>query len=143
MQNKYLLLLCCIVFSSCFFFPSFQLPGYHYNYDTFNKSLDYDGKKYLLNPVNFRSNDLSKGTYLPIINKFFKNKLGDNLYKNSAYMDAEGRLKIPFDFNYEITDSQIAFLKQNTDLDYIILTKTLSLEQARREKLNSIDKRHF
>jgi hypothetical protein len=97
----------------------------------------------LLNPVNFRSNDLSKGTYLPIINKFFKNKLGDNLYKNSAYMDAEGRLKIPFDFNYEITDSQIAFLKQNTDLDYIILTKTLSLEQARREKLNSIDKRHF
>jgi hypothetical protein len=97
----------------------------------------------LLNPVNFKSNELSKGAYLQIITKFFKNKFGDNLYKNRAYRDSEGRLKIPFDFNYEITDSQIAFLKQNTDLDYIILTKTLSLEQAKREKLNSVDKRHF
>jgi hypothetical protein len=143
MKNKYLLLLCCTAFSSCFFFPSFQLPGYHYNYDTFNKSLDYDKKIYLLNPVNFKSNEFSKGTYLPIVTKFFKNKLGDNLYKNTEYRDSKGRLKIPFDFNYEITDSQIIFLKQNTDLDYIILTKILSLEQAKREKLNSVDKRRF
>ena len=141
MKNKHLLLLCCTVFSSCFFYPSFQLPDYHY--DTFNKGLDYDGKKYLLNPVNFKSNELSKGTYLPIVTKFFKNKLGGNIYKNREYRDSEGRLKIPFDFNYEITDSQIAFLKLNTDLDYIILTKTLSLEQTKREKLNSVDKRRF
>ena len=143
MKNKYLLLLCCTAFSSCFFSPSFQLPGYHYNYDTFNKGLDYDKKIYLLNPVNFKSNEFSKGTYLPIVTKFFKNKLGDNLYKNREYRDSKGRLKIPFDFNYEITDSQIIFLKQNTDLDYIILTKILSLEQAKREKLNSVDKRRF
>jgi hypothetical protein len=143
MKNKYLLLLCCTAFSSCFFFPSFQLPGYHYNYDTFNKSLDYDKKIYLLNPVNFKSNEFSKGTYLPIVTKFFKNKLGDNLYKNTEYRDSKGRLKIPFDFNYEITDSQIIFLKQNTDLDYIILTKILSLEQVKGEKLNSVDRRRF
>jgi hypothetical protein len=143
MKNKYLLLLCCTAFSSCFFFPSFQLPGYHYNYDTFNKGLDYDKKIYLLNPVNFKSNEFSKGTYLPIVTKFFKNKLGDNLYKNTEYRDSKGRLKIPFDFNYEITDSQIIFLKQNTDLDYIILTKILSLEQVKGEKLNSVDRRRF
>ena len=143
MKYQYLGLLSCFFFISCFVIPSFQAPGYHYYYDTFSKDLDYDDKKYLLNPVNFKSNELSRGTYSPIVTKFFKKKLGDNLFKNLEYRDNKGRLKIPFDFNYEITDSQVAFLKQNTDLDYIILTKTLDIKQAKREKLNSVDKKRF
>ncbi|TVZ55399.1 hypothetical protein OD91_0646 [Lutibacter sp. Hel_I_33_5] len=143
MKNNYLLFLCFIVFTSCYVIPSFQAPSYHYNYATFNKGLDYDGKKYLLNPTNYKTNELSKGIYSPIITKFFKKKLGGNLYENLEVKDDNGKVLIPFDFNYEITDSQIAFLKQNTDLDYIILTKMLSLEHAKNEKLNRVDERRF
>lgn len=143
MKNNYLLFLCFIVFTSCSVVPSFQAPSYHYNYAAFNKGLDYDGKKYLLNLTNNKTNELSKGVYLPIITKFFKKKLGRNLYKNLDVKDVDGKLLIPFHFNYEITDSQLNFLKQNTDLDYIILTKTLSLENAKKQKLNSVDERRF
>jgi hypothetical protein len=143
LKNNYLLFLCFIVFTSCSVIPSFQVPSYHYNYATFNKGLDYDGKKYLLNPTSYKTNELSKGIYSPIITKFFKKKLGGNLYKNLEVKDDNGKLLIPFDFNYEITDSQLTFLKQNTDLDYIVLTKTLSLEHAKNEKLNSVDERRF
>ena len=143
MKNNYLLFLCFIVFTSCYVIPSFQAPSYHYNYATFNKGLDYDSKKYLLNPTNYKTNELSKGIYSPIITKFFKKKLGENLYKNLEVKDYNGKLLIPFDFNYEISDTQLTFLKQNTDLDYIILTKTLSLEHAKNEKLNSVDERRF
>jgi hypothetical protein len=143
LKNKYLLFLCFIVFTSCSVIPSFVGPGYHYNYDTSNRRLDYDGKKYLLNPTNYKTNELSKGVYLPIVTTFFKKKLGENVYKNLEYKDDHGKLLIPFDFNYEITDSQLTFLKQHTDLDYIILTKTLSLEQAKIEKLNRVDERRI
>ena len=132
-----------ILFTSCSVIPSFQAPSYHYNYVTFNKGLNYDGKKYLLNPTNYKKNELSKGIYSPFITKFFKKKLGGNLYKNIEVKDTNGKLLIPFDFNYEITDSQLAFLKQNTDIDYIILTKKLSLENAKNEKLNNVDERLF
>ncbi|MGB0892015.1 MAG: hypothetical protein ACPGUU_06650 [Flavobacteriaceae bacterium] len=129
--------------TSCNVIPSLQVPNYHYNYATFNKGLDYNGKKYLLNPTNYKTNELSKGTYSSTITKFFKKKLGRNLYENLEVKDDNGKILIPFDFNYEITDSQFAFLKQNTDLDYIILTKMLSLEHAKNEKLNSVDERRF
>ena len=129
--------------TSCYVVPSFQSPSYHYNYVAFNKGLDYDGKKYLLNLTNYKTNELSKGNYSPFITKFFKKKLGGNLYKNLEVKDANGKLLIPFDFNYEITDSQLVFLKQNTDIDYIILTKKLSLENAKNEKLNNVDESLF
>lgn len=143
MKYQYLGLLTCLFFISCFFPSTYHHPNYYYNNETFNKRLDYDNKKYLLNPINYKSNELVKGLYLPLINKFFKKKLGTNIIKKKDYKDDNGKLKIPFDINYEISDSQIAFLKQNTTLDYIILTKTLSLEQLKNENLKREDKRRF
>ena len=131
------------MFASCFFPFSLKFPSYYYHSNTFNKRLDYDDKKYLMNPTNFKTDELSRGVYLPFVTKFFKKKLGDNLFKSSEYRDENRKLKIPFDFNYEITDSQLTFLQENTDLSYIILTKTLSLEQAKNESLNKVDNNRF
>jgi len=143
MKFQYLGVLSCFFFISCFFPSTYHHPNYYYNSETFNKRLDYDHEKYLLNPVNYKSNELTKGVYLPFINKFFKKKLGTNVIKKKDYKDDNGKLKIPFDINYEISDSQIEFLKQNTSLNYIILTKTLSLEQLKNENLKIEDKRRF
>tara|TARA_B110000238_G_scaffold150463_1_gene162264 strand:+ start:6691 stop:6870 length:180 start_codon:yes stop_codon:yes gene_type:complete len=55
--------------------------------------------------------------------EFFKNELGSNVIKNKDNNNKEGKLQIHFD----ISDEQSTFLKENTSLFYIILTKIIYL----------------
>ena len=53
------------------------------------------------------------------------------------YKDDKGKLVIPFPINFDITDEQVGFLKENTKLDYIILTKIVYLNEMNNVSLSN------
>ncbi|TXD53065.1 hypothetical protein [Polaribacter sp. IC063] len=95
---------------------------------SFNKKLDYQEKKYLLNPTGFSNSNVGGDKNLPFVVSFFENNLGSNVIKTRSYKDSLGKLKIPFYLDYDISDEQVLFLKENTDLNYLILSKISFLE---------------
>ena len=131
-----------LLFSNCNMFQ-FNGANYNYKYKTFNKRMDYDHKKYLLNPTNFGNSELKSGTNLEYVVQFFKEKLASNAIKNRDYKNKEGKLIIPFNMRYDLNNSQIDFLSAHTDLDYIILTKVMYLEELKKEPLDFKHKRRF
>jgi hypothetical protein len=114
--------------SSCsVLFPegiTFNPANYNYNYLTFNKRLAYNNESYLLFPTSFGDSDFNNNGNLNYVVDFFTEKLGNKITLKKDY---KGKLMIPFISGYNITDEEILFLKENTDLKYLILSKILYL----------------
>ena len=71
--------------------------------------------------------------------EFFKNELGSNVIKNKDNNNKEGKLQIHFD----ISDEQSTFLKENTSLFYIILTKIIYLSDLQSDPLSIKNRAKF
>jgi hypothetical protein len=135
------------LFLSCsVFLPgsvSFNNAGYEFDYFTFNKTLDYDNKKYLLNSTSINNSGLSSGLSFSYIDDFFDNQLKSNVINVKYLKNNKGKQSIPFLISYDITNEQITFLKNNTDIDYIILTRIQYLEKIDKNTLSSLNKKRF
>lgn len=144
---KKILFLSCFALLSC----SALLPGgltfnpanYSYNYETFNKTLDYNDKTYLLNKTNFSNEKFISGSNLDDVAAFFYKKLANNVFLKTAYKNKKGKFLIPFNLNYEIEKEHIDFLSENTNLDYIILSKISYLENLNIDSLSKNNKLRF
>ncbi|TXD47294.1 hypothetical protein [Polaribacter sp. IC073] len=137
MRYKYLIISFLFLTSCSVFFPegiTFNPANYSYNYQTFNKRLVYNNERYLLFPTSFSDSDFNNSGNLEYVINYFKDKLGNNLTLKKDFKNKEGKLIIPFLSGYDITAKEIEFLKENTTLDYVILTKTLYLKD-----LNDVD----
>lgn len=142
-----ILIICCFLFSSCsVFFPEgivYNSAGFDYNYQSFNKSLDEDDKSSLLNPTKIGNSKLKTGLNLAYVMKFFKDELGSNVIKNKEYKNKEGKPQIPFNIPFDISDEQSTFLKENTNLYYVILTKKMYLNQLQKAPLSIKNRARF
>ena len=116
---------------------SFNGANYNYDYYVYNKKLDNNQASYLLNPTNYSNSNFSTGSYLNSVVRFFKEKLKNNVTLKKNYKDDKGKLVIPFPINFDITDEQVGFLKENTKLDYIILTKIVYLNEMNNVSLSN------
>lgn len=126
MKYKYLIFFFIFFYSCSVLLPerlSFNFPNYNYDYQTFNKRLDKLNKKYLLNSTTLNKNSFNNGTYFPFVYDFFHKKLQQDVIKVNQLKNIDGRLIIPFPMNYDLTNDNIKFLRENTFFDYIILTK--------------------
>ncbi len=133
------------VFSSCsVLFPdgvSLQMPDYSFIYLTFNKRLDYNGKKYLLNRTQFGESNFNNASDLEEVVLFFKKQLGDNVKLKNDFRNSENKILIPFMLNYDVSKENIQFLKESTNFDYIILSKILYLEDIENKSLGNVHKK--
>ncbi|WP_146092144.1 hypothetical protein [Polaribacter filamentus] len=134
MKKIYILFICLFLSSCSILFPegiTFNPANYNYNYLTFNKRLDYNNESYLLFPTSFGDSDFNNNANLNYVVDFFKEKLGNKISLKKDYKDDNGKLIIPFISGYNITDEEILFLKENTDLKYLILSKILYLKNLK------------
>lgn len=122
---------------------TFNPVNFNYDYLSFNKRLDRDNVKYLLNVTNLDKSKYSNGIYYPFIFDFFKETLKGNVEKVTKVKDETGKLKVAFPISYDITKENIQFLKNNTDFDYIILTKIEYLEELNQANLSSINSKRL
>ena len=131
-MRKIHIIIVCLFLSSCsVLFPegiTFNLANYNYNYLTFNKRLAHNNESYLLFPTSFSESDFTNSGNLEYVINSFKDKLDNNVTLKKDFKNKDGKLIIPFMSGYEITDKEITFLKENTDIDYVILTKMLYLK---------------
>ncbi|TXD59437.1 hypothetical protein ES044_09865 [Polaribacter sp. IC066] len=137
-----ILIICCFFLSSCsVFYPggiTFNGANYNYDYYAFNEKLDYSEVSYLLNPTNFSGSKFSNGSNLENVVEFFQKKLGKKVTLKKNFKDKNGKLKIPFLINFDITDEEVRFLKSNTKLDYIILSKISYLNELDHTSLTQV-----
>jgi hypothetical protein len=134
LRKIYILFICLFLSSCSILFPegiTFNPANYNYNYLTFNKRLDYNNESYLLFPTSFGDSDFNNIGNLNYVVDFFKEKLGNKISLKKDYKDDNGKLIIPFISGYNITDEEILFLKENTDLKYLILSKILYLKNLK------------
>ncbi|APZ46762.1 hypothetical protein BW723_10915 [Polaribacter reichenbachii] len=133
------------VFTSCsVLFPdgvSYQMPDYSFSYLTFNKRLDYNGKKYLLNSTQFGESNFNNASYLEEVVQFFKKQLRDNVKLKNDFRNSENKILIPFIIDYDVSKENIQFLKESTNIDYIILSKVLYLEDIENKSLSNVHKK--
>jgi hypothetical protein len=103
-----ILIICCFLFSSCFLlFPggvSFNRANYRYDYYAFNKKLDYSGASYLLNPTNCSGSKFDNGSNLATVVNLFEDKLMKNVVLKKNFKDKNGKLVLPFQIHYDISD---------------------------------------
>jgi hypothetical protein len=122
LKNSYFLPV-ILFFTSCsILFPdgvAFKIPDYNVSYQTFNKRLDYNDKKYLLNPTQFGETNFNNSSNLDVVVQFFENKLGDNVTLKKDFKDNNDRLLIPFIINYDLSKDHIDYLHKITNLNYI------------------------
>lgn len=145
-MKKFLVLLCIILTSCSAFLPggiTFNPANYGYNYETFNKRLDYNNKSYILNTTNFSNQKFSLGSNLDYVHTFFEEKLAKNLFLKTNYKDNSGKYLIPFNISYEIEKDHIKFLSENTSLDFIILSKISYLQNLDINSLSKNNKLRF
>jgi hypothetical protein len=144
LKNSYFLPV-ILFFTSCsILFPdgvAFKIPDYNVSYQTFNKRLDYNDKKYLLNPTQFGETNFNNSSNLEVVVQFFENKLGDNVTLKKDFKDNNDRLLIPFSINYDLSKDHIDYLHKNTNLNYIILSKILYLNDIENKPLSNIHKK--
>jgi hypothetical protein len=144
LKNSYFLTL-ILFFTSCsILFPdgvAFEIPDYSFSYQTFNRRFDYNGKKYLLNPTQFGETNYNNSSNLDVVVQFFKNKLGTNVTLKKDFKDTNDKLLIPFIINYDFSNEKMDYLHKNTNLNYIILTKILYLNDVENKPLNNIHKK--
>jgi hypothetical protein len=140
---KKLLIIAVFFLTSCNSLLSggFTFNGANYNYDyyVYNKKLDNSDVHYVLNPTNYSNSNLSEGSYLESVVDFFNDKLKNKITLKNKYKDSNGKIVIPFPINFDITDEQVQFLKENTDLDYIILSKIVYLNEMNTASLSSLN----
>jgi hypothetical protein len=122
---------------------TFNGANYNYDYLTFNKRLNRNNSKYLLNVTNLDNSKFNNGTYYSFIFDFFKEELKENVVKVSKVKDGNGKLKIVLPINYDISIENIEFLKENTDFDFIILTKIQYLEELDKGALSPINSKRL
>lgn len=142
----YITLFISLFLSCSVFLPgsvSFNNAGYEFDYLTFNKSLDYNNKKYLLNRTSINNSSLGTSVSFSYIDDFFEEQLKSNVFNVEHLKTYEGKQSIPFLISYDITDEQINFLRNNTDIDYIILTRLQYLEEIDKNSLSSLNKKRF
>jgi hypothetical protein len=129
---------CSILFPDC---VAFKIPYYNVSYQTFNKRLDYNYKKYLLNPTQFGETNFNNSSNLDLVVEFFKNKLGTNVTLKKDFKDTNEKLLLPFIINYDFSKENMDYLHKNTNLNYIILTKILYLNDVENKPLSNIHKK--
>jgi len=120
-----------------------KFPNYTFKYLTFNKKLDNNNKKYLLNTTQFGDANIDVGNNLEHVVQFFKQKLDANVILKKDLKDADKKQLIPFLISYNISLEHLSFLKKNTDLDYVILTKVLDLSAVENNSLSNIHKKQL
>lgn len=145
MKSKYLILF--LFLTSCsIFLPrsiAINLADYSFDYHTFNKGLDYENDvSYLLNETNYGTS-LSLADNLEHVVAYFDKKLGNKVQLKTTFKDINGKLKIPFNMNYDISKAHVDFLRTITDLEYIILTKVSYLENTEKKSLNKKNTSRF
>lgn len=132
-----------LFFISCANF-GVRFPDYTFKYLSFNKKLDNtNNKKYLLSTTQFGAANLHIGSNLEHVVQFFKKNLGHNVTLKKDLKDADNKLLIPFLIAYDISKERLEFLRENTDLDYIILTKTLDLSAIKNKPLSNVHKKQL
>ncbi|PIX12941.1 MAG: hypothetical protein COZ74_08870, partial [Flavobacteriaceae bacterium CG_4_8_14_3_um_filter_31_8] len=122
---------------------TFIYANFNYDYLIFNKMLDRNNKKYLLNPTNVVKSNFSDGIYFPFVVEFFQDKLKSNVVRVNGYKNTEGKVIIPFPISYDIDQEEIKFLKNNTSIDYIILSKIDYLENIDKNNLTALNKKRL
>jgi len=122
---------------------TFIYANFNYDYLIFNKMLDRNNKKYLLNPTNVVKSNFSDGIYFTFVVEFFQDKLKSNVVRVNGYKNTEGKVIIPFPISYDIDQEEIKFLKNNTSIDYIILSKIDYLENIDKNNLTALNKKRL
>ncbi|WP_445748353.1 hypothetical protein [Polaribacter sp.] len=105
--------------------------------------MDRNNRKYLLNPTNVDKSNFSDGIYFPFVVDFFHDKLKSNVVRVNGYKNTEGKVIIPFPISYDIDQEEIKFLKSNTSIDYIILSKIEYLENIDKNNLTALNKKRL
>lgn len=134
LMKKGFLFLILLTFSSCYIlFPKYfvrNIANYNLENLWFNTKLDKNKDvSYLLNTtqLNYKSSYID--TYNEQLIEFFSNELGNNTVLKANYKDGDGKIKIPFTLEFDLTDSNIELLQKTTNLDYVILSKILNPSQ--------------
>lgn len=140
---KKLLIIAVFFLTSCSSLLSggftFNRANYNYDYYVYNKKLDNSDVHYVLNPTNYSNSNLGEGSYLKSVVDFFNDKLKNKITLKNKYKDENGKIVIPFSINFDITNEQVQFLKENTNLDYIILSKIVYLNEMNTASLSSLN----
>lgn len=146
MKNIYYLLLIPFVISCSVLFPdgvSVKFPDFSYNYQTFNKKLDYSDKEYLLNVTQFGESNYNNSSNLDMVVQFFKKKLNNYVTLKMNFKDTNGKLLIPFNINYDISKDHLKFLNESTNLNFIILSKIVYLKDIQNKSLTNVHKKRM
>ena len=128
-------LIVTLIFSSCtVLFPeTFVRKPAHFNLEKlwFNIQLDYNKTaSYLINTTQTDYNAKSNDEYSQQLVGFFTEKLRGNLFLKSDYKTADNKIIIPFLIDYDLSKENIELLKKATTLDYIILSKIVSINKV-------------
>ncbi|WP_299014034.1 hypothetical protein [uncultured Polaribacter sp.] len=127
-----------VLLTSCNRF-SYNFPNYSYDNLAINKGINANST-YILNATKEYTDKGLRSKNMPEVVGYFKKRLNQNLIIKKDLKDNRGKYVLPFDIPYKVSKQDLTFLKEATNLDFLILSKIEYLELLNKESLSQKNK---